>query len=48
MAKTYSYGIEGLKEFTNMLQRKATSDQEHIKATISSQAIAIKKVVWKK
>lgn len=44
MTETYSTGATTLKELAHMLQRKASSDLEQMKAAISSQTMAVENV----
>lgn len=44
MTETYSTGATTLEELAYMLQRKASSDLEQMKATISSQTMAVENV----
>lgn len=44
MRETYNSGVEGLKELASLLERKASSDLNHINATISSRATFVENV----
>ncbi|XP_050213876.1 kinesin-like protein KIN-5B [Mercurialis annua] len=41
LTETYTSGVATLKELANTMQKKASSDLEHINATISSQTTAV-------
>ncbi|KDP35584.1 hypothetical protein JCGZ_09022 [Jatropha curcas] len=41
MAETHSSGVAALKELANTMQRKASSDLEHMNVTVSSQTMAV-------
>ncbi|KAG8649247.1 kinesin-like protein KIN-5B [Manihot esculenta] len=41
MAETYTSGVAAMKELASTMQRKASSDLEHINVTISSQTMAV-------
>lgn len=44
MAETYTSGVAAMKELASTMQRKASSDLEHINVTISSQTMAVEHV----
>lgn len=44
MRETYTSGVAALKELTNIMERKASSDLGEINVTISSQMMAVEHV----
>jgi len=45
MTGIYSSGVETLKELTNTLHMKASSDMELIQSKVSSQTLAVENVI---
>jgi kinesin family protein 11 len=45
MRETYTSGVGILKELENTLRLKASSDMEQIQNSVSSQALAVEKVI---
>jgi kinesin family protein 11 len=45
MRETYTSGVGILKELENTLHLKASSDMEQIQNSVSSQALAVEKVI---